>query len=350
MRTISQLFLSFLFLSLSLPVHAQSKAESLARVLHFKVKGAQEVRENRAPVMKPMAAKLDLFFTYQDKDQVYYQGSLSAAGSESFSARVRAKINKLTGDTWNMTVVLFDESEVFRVKLKDSTVFGDVLTFSERSKVKVESDVVVPGTEQLAYWNKWDTQEEIGGKYPLEVEALSTVFNTRRGQWIGGDYESSGTLELNPCDGCEHGDQLFIKEGGAELDVNVIDIIEKDYPDFYTADCAGEFHAWIEQFIKLNVPVTFSGKVSSLTWDVWEENFWVATSGKLFLGDYSQETGQLELKVLFADLATQFKVSLSDLMKSGKFVAYNANSDVLVFKLGSERATIELFSGEIKIQ
>lgn len=159
----------------------------------------------------------------------------------------------------------------------------------------------------------------------------------------------TGPMEFNPCDGCEHGDQLVLKN---------INVIAMDLGNYYEGDCEGKFHRLLSQLLVYNsteekdglsVPFTYKGNInfdmSDLVEDV--DSLWNADDhGKLTIGTTSIPVPRFIESMVYKVAAKTKKdpnAIWDEVMDLGEFTSYSKN--VLTFKFKNVEIKTDLTTG-----
>ncbi len=159
----------------------------------------------------------------------------------------------------------------------------------------------------------------------------------------------TGTMEFNPCDGCEHGDQLVL---------NNVNVISMDLGNYYEGDCEGKFHRLLAQLLVYNsteekdglsVPFTYKGNLNFDMTDLVEDvdSLWNANEhGKLTIGTTSIPVPRF-LDSMVYEVAEKMKKEAhaiwDDVMEKGEFTSFSKN--VITFKYKNVEIKTDLKTG-----
>ena len=159
----------------------------------------------------------------------------------------------------------------------------------------------------------------------------------------------TGSMDFNPCDGCEHGDQLVL---------NNVNVIAMDLGNYYEGDCEGKFHRLMAQLLVYNpteekdglsVPFTYRGNLNFDMTDLVEDvdSMWNADDhGKLTIGTTNIPVPRFIDSMVYK-VAEKLKVEAhkiwDDVMEKGEFTTLSKN--VLAFKYKNVEVKTDLKTG-----
>lgn len=266
---------------------------------------------------------IDLYFATEKDGAVYYVSSSSGTYAQFKETAGSITLTLIDTDTKTMLSGVLPHG--LRAPMKLSATRLHKARFLEDSSSQWSLEVA--GYQQR-YWADYEALDTIE-KTP-EIIFISDLQDRTFGSLGHGSKKVTGTLEFDPCDGCEHGDWLLVKaenDGPRKVDVLPLDI----WKNYYTADCPGTPHPWLVQLMKLRVPVTYLGNVTHLDMKLWGGEKWTALSGKITLGS----SEKIELVPFLDSLAG----------KNGRFISYVG--EVLVFEYSGLSVAANLRTGEI---
>lgn len=186
----------------------------------------------------------------------------------------------------------------------------------------------------------FSSTKSTGPATKITIELKKPLFGTES---ISDIVTRTGSLDFNPCDGCEHGDQML---------VNGINVVDLDFGAYYTADCSGTVHRLLGQLLEfdpnnenednngLAVPFTFKGLINLDSGDLIEDldTMWVADkkAGELFIGNTVNIPMPRFLDSMVYKVAQQLNVEAhtiwDDVMEKGNFTSYKNNVLTFTYK------------------
>ncbi len=224
----------------------------------------------------------------------------------------------------NLKVEIMIDDTVYSFPLESGLVTG---TF-KANKITIKKIQERFTDNESHMWNDYKTVKKLG---TVDV-VVKTPFNGSK--YINQVVTVTGPLKFNPCDGCEHGDQMMIKT------TNVVN--STSFGSYYIEGCEGEVFPLLMQLFahELSVPFTYKGLINMDVKDYYEDvgSMWMGTkAGQIFVGP----TTKLPLSRFLDSLVVRTAVLLKleshkiwdDVVKNGKFIGY-AN-DVLTFQYKS---------------
>lgn len=173
------------------------------------------------------------------------------------------------------------------------------------------------------------------------------VFAKKKSDRIYESVKISGTMDFDPCDGCEHSDQVFIGNPKRFQSVNVVNLMADNY---YYADCPGDIHKWIEAFIDEEVIFTYEGRINARVEDYWDfGDFWQGKEGEIYLG----RTTKIELFSFLDGLQGRFSKLKDKKVKSfeleyGLRIDHYKSKEELSFWFEGSRVKVYLKTGKIE--
>lgn len=186
----------------------------------------------------------------------------------------------------------------------------------------------------------------IGAAKPIFVELKSPLLGKENVVEV---VTRTGSMDFNPCDGCEHGDQLVL---------NNVNVIGMDLGTYYEGDCEGKFHRLLAQLLVYNsaeekdglsVPFTYKGNLNFDMTDLVEDvdSLWNAdVNGKLTIGTTTIPVPRF-LDSMVYKVAEKLKKEAhsiwDDVMEKGEFTSFKNN--VLTFKYKNVEVKTDLKTG-----
>lgn len=282
------------------------------------------------------AFELSLYYSTMKDGRVYYQVQVeqptrvdwpSAHNETDVVARVMAR-----GEVLWLTVVRAGERVLLHAPIPEGAVYGTDLRGAKVSTIDGNPKELRLTSSGQPYWYKYKSRGAAEDR-AVSLELLSDLFTDDQDRQALGTVRVTGKMDYRACDGCEHGDQFMLEDeyaylsGQHDVTLNVVDV---DWGSYYTAGCDdGTLHAWLTQLMELGVKFTYVGRITSLSPDLWEGDYWTAEkSGKL----YVDNDAKVELKDFLDKLPA----------KDGVFKSYDAETGIVVFEHAGGKIRIDM--------
>lgn len=272
----------------------------------------------------------------EQSDFGFMTGYQSAQYKSAYDS-VEMSINKVTATTFKVQILIkFDQLITFVI---DGKTTGKVA--AELLQVDNGDAIETPGNNSYHY--------QFTPKGPAKkifVEVKSPLLGKSNLVEV---ITRTGPMDFNPCDGCEHGDQLVLKN---------INVIAMDLGKYYEGDCEGKFHRLLAQLLVYNsteekdglsVPFTYKGNINFDTSDLVEDidSLWNADEhGKLTIGTTSIPVPRFIESMVYKVAAKMKKdpnAIWEDVMDKGEFTTFSKN--VLTFKYKDVEIKTDLATG-----
>ncbi|MES2526560.1 MAG: hypothetical protein V4598_05710 [Bdellovibrionota bacterium] len=266
-----------------------------------------------------------------------FMSGYESAHYKSAWDNIELSIIKETATTFK--VQIFTEDDELITFVIDGRTTGKVA--AEKVKVKAGSSLETRGNNSYHY-----QFTNLGAPEKISVELKSPLLGKANLVEV---VTRTGSMDFNPCDGCEHGDQLVLDN---------VNVIEMELGTYYEGDCEGTFHRLLAQLLVYNsaeekdglsVPFTYKGSLNFDMTDLVEEvtGLWNADEhGKLTIGTTTIPVPRF-LDSMVYKVAEKMKVEAhkiwDDVMEKGEFTTLKNN--VLTFKYKNVEVKTDLKTG-----
>ena len=237
---------------------------------------------------------------------------------------VEMSITKATASTFKVQILIEHD------QLITFTVDGRTTGMVEAENVQVNAGPRLETRNLNSYHYQFTTT---GPAKKISVELKSPLLGKENLVEV---VNRTGAMDFNPCDGCEHGDQLVL---------NNVNVIGMELGNYYEGDCEGKFHRLLAQLLVYNttedkdglsVPFTYKGHLNFDMTDLVEDvdSLWNADdNGKLTIGTTTIPVPRFLDSMVYKVAEKMKKEAHSiwdDVMEKGEFTSFTNN--VLTFK------------------
>lgn len=237
------------------------------------------------------------------------------------SAYYRANDYDLQDNVLKITMAYKDELRVELLTYKHAHVFkvDDVTKLAKGFKSEIVKRNHAYTTNYFEYFFRYETSS-VRSETSLE---LKKIFATSYFDRVDSKGKYVSNIEYYPCDGCEHGDQFFISNEFA-----TINVINMDFGDFYVPTCGEKLHPWLAQLFELEVPFMYYGTINAGSSDLWEgeDSHWMADKGQLTIGTKKENLVRRFLESLVTRAALENGEdplkAWDTVIKNGRFISY----------------------------
>lgn len=266
----------YFFAVMTFLVTAPASASELLEALQ------REIRIDWLGEARPFS--LNLYFARKESDAAYYVGTATELPGDPFHWEnlIYARVTEAKGGKLKLEVLREEVGLRIVTELDPAGAPGSPIGPLDAARIRVTDEVYSsePDGGTSIYWLNHEIIGSVETPGLLIQQAPLTSADPSR--QILGSVTIRSAIEFDPCDGCEHGDQFFISDQQAGLTVNVV---RAEFGRYFTRDCPGEPHRWLDFLLEKGVPFTYVGRITALTSDSWEGLFWTAVEGgTLFLG------------------------------------------------------------------
>jgi hypothetical protein len=262
-----------------------------------------------------------------------YQNAQYKSAYDSLEMSIR----KSTGSAYRVQI-LTDNNELI------SFVVGGYTTgMVQAEKFKVNTGPRIDTPNNNSYHYQFNT---VGAPEMISIELKSPLLGKANLVEV---VNRTGPMDFNPCDGCEHGDQLVLEN---------VNVIGMDLGNYYEGDCSGTFQRLMAQLLVYNsaeekdglsVPFTYKGALNFDMTDLVEDvdSLWNADDqGKLTIGTTTIPVPRFIDSMVY-EVAAKMKVEAhtiwDEVMEKGEFTSFKNN--VLTFKYKNVEVKTDLKTG-----
>ena len=272
----------------------------------------------------------------QQHDFGFMTGTQIAQYKSAYDS-IEMSISKATASTFKVQILIeHDELITFVV---DGRTTGTI----QAEQVQVNAGQAVETRGNNSYHYQFTA---IGSPKKISVELKSPLLGKANLVEV---VTRTGPMDFNPCDGCEHGDQLVL---------NNVNVIGMDLGNYYEGDCEGRFHRLLAQLLVYNstddkdglsVPFTYKGQLNFDMTDLVEDvdSLWNADeNGKLTIGTTPIPVPRFIDSMVYKvaeKMKKEAHVIWDDVMEKGEFTSFNNN--VLTFKYKNVEVKTDLRTG-----
>ncbi len=239
---------------------------------------------------------------------------------------IEMSITKATSTTFKVQILI--EHDQLITFVVDGRTTGKIQ--AEKSKVTKGQTIQTQNSNSYHY-----QLTAVGTAEKISVELKSPLLGKAS---ISEIILRTGAMEFNPCDGCEHGDQLVLSN---------VNVIAMELGNYYEGDCSGTFQRLLAQLLVYNpteekdglsVPFTYRGSLNFDMTDLVEDvdSLWNAGDhGKLSIGTTTIPVPRFIDSMVYK-VAEKMKVEAhkiwDDVMEKGEFTSYRNNTLTFQYK------------------
>lgn len=272
----------------------------------------------------------------EQHDFGFMTGYQSAQFKSAYDS-IEMSISKATATTFKVQILI--ENDQLITFVVDGRTIGKV----QAENVKVKAGQSIETRNNNSYHYDFTT---VGPAEKIFVELKSPLLGKAN---IVEVVTRTGSMDFNPCDGCEHGDQLIL---------NSVNVIGMELGNYYEGDCEGKFHRLLAQLLVYNsaeekdglsVPFTYKGSLNFDMTDLVEDvdSLWNADEhGKLTIGTTTIPVPRFLDSMVYKVAEKMKKEAHSiwdDVMEKGEFTTLSKN--VLTFKYKNVEIKTDLKTG-----